>query len=83
MTDQSKPFTEMATRIEHNADNKFGGAFVIVPPLEGGDIMEVLVLDQGNSAAQFWMVLNAKCKMALEAIAEKEAQANSMYGRRV
>lgn len=80
--EQAKPFHAMAARIEHNANARFGGAFVIVPPAEGGEPLEVLVLDESQNAAQFWMVLNAKCKMALDEIAAKELQAGSMYGRR-
>ena len=80
--EQAKPFHAMAARIEHNANTRFGGAFVIVPPAEGGAALEVLVLDESQNAAQFWMVLNAKCKQALDEIAAKEAQNSSIYGRR-
>lgn len=80
--EQAKPFHAMAARIEHNAHARFGGAFVIVPPEEGGNPMEVLVLDESQNAAQFWMVLNAKCKQALDEIAAKEAASGMGYGRR-
>ena len=36
----SEPFTKMAARIDHNADT-FGGAVVIVPPLNSGEFDRV------------------------------------------
>ena len=62
MTDISDRFRRMATAIDHNAEQGgFGGAFVIVPPKEGGDVVETLILDSTQDPAQFWVLLKSKC----------------------
>jgi len=73
------PFTEMATRILHNQESTFGGAFVVQPP--GGDPASTLILTDGDEA-QFWMLLQGLITARMEILRQKEAQAASMYGRR-
>ena len=65
-------FQQMAERIRHNAGSQFGGAFVIVPPAEGGNPMETLILDNSANPAQFWMILQARSKMELARIEDEE-----------
>ena len=38
----------MAAMIELNADVVFGGAVVIIPPENGGEPIELLILDSGR-----------------------------------
>lgn len=66
-TDASR-FADMAKRMEHNANSKFGGAFVIVPPEGAGEPMEALILDTTGDPAQFLMLLQAKITQVLAMI---------------
>lgn len=58
----------MAQIIDHNTDTKFGGAVVIVPPENGGEAIELLILDNSSAPGQFWATLKTRCDMALDAI---------------
>jgi superfamily II RNA helicase len=74
----SEPFTQMAGRIERNAQEQFGGAFVIIPPAGAGDPMQALMLTS-TDPAQFWIMLQGQIQKALEAL---QQQPNNLYGRR-
>jgi len=80
-TPQAKIFRRMAARLDHNADAVFAGAAVIVPPAEGGEAVEILILDSSLSAVQFWGNLSAKCKIALDEL-ENKARNTQAFGRR-
>ena len=80
MVDRSEPFFQMKERIEKNVTDSFGGAFVVVPPTDGGDPIETLILDSKQDAAQFWMLLKTKCDIALGELDAKQRQA-STFGR--
>lgn len=58
---------EMADRIEANGAAQFGGCFVVLPPM-GLDPMTTLILDNKQDPAQFYGVLQTKCKIALDSI---------------
>jgi hypothetical protein len=62
----------MADAIEQNAERGFGGAFVVIPPEDGGDPFETLILDSKQNAAQFWILLKSKCEMALTESDQKQ-----------
>lgn len=75
-------FASMAERIRHNQDSStFGGAWVIIPPGEGGIPMETLILDSKGDPAQFYMLLMAKSKNALDELQTKERMRQG-YGQR-
>lgn len=76
----AKLFESMAARIKHNAQSTFGGAFVIVPPQDGGEPMETLILDNSSNPAQFWMILQARSKLELDKL-ESQARLGQSYGR--
>lgn len=80
MTDEidTAPFTRMAEAIERNKAAGFGGAFVIVPPANGGTVVETLILDASQDPAQFWALLQTKCTTQL---AELDAAQRAQYGR--
>jgi len=69
----SAPFTQMATRIDHNTDSNFGGAAVIVPPAQGGEKIELLMLDAKGDPAQFWGTILTRAQLELKAIDDKRA----------
>lgn len=82
MSDLSKPFTDMAARIELNVDQGFGGAFVIVPPGEEPKVKVMLMLDNAESPAMFWSSLQTVCAFALQDIAKEEEQLGGFGMRR-
>lgn len=59
----SSCFRKMAERIDHNADSRFGGAAVIVPPQQGGDVIELLILDEKGDPAQFWGTILTRAQL--------------------
>jgi len=64
-------FRKMATAIDHNAEEaNFGGAFVILPPKDGGDVVETLILDSTQDPAQFWILLQSKCAVQIKRVDE-------------
>ena len=82
MTDIADRFTKMAAALKHNADAGFGGAFVLVPPRDGGDALETLILDNKQDAAQFWILLQSKCQAQIAALDSANRQVQAGYGRR-
>ena len=82
MDDIAARFTNMANVITHNDDTGFGGAFVIVPPKDGGDALETLILDTKQDAAQFWILLQSKCQAQIAALDSANRQQQAGYGRR-
>jgi hypothetical protein len=75
-------FQDMADRIRHNADQSFGGAFVIIPPANGGDPLETLILDAKQDPAQFFTLLKVKCDMAIGLIEDQRRNQQGPFGRR-
>lgn len=82
MNERSAPFTEMAARIELNAEQGFAGAFVIVPPGEEPNPHVMLMLNNSESPAMFWSTLQTTCQLALQEIAQQEEQAGGFGGLR-
>ena len=82
MNDIAARFTNMSNVITHNDDSGFGGAFVIVPPKDGGDVMETLILDNRQDAVQFWTLLQVKCQTQIAALDSANRQVQAGYGRR-
>ena len=74
-------FRAMADAIERNANASFGGAFVVVPPAEGGDVLETLILDSKTDPAQFWQMLLTKCQMMIATLDAQQRQ-SAFGGRR-
>lgn len=54
----AKQFDEMAARIRLNGDANFGGAFLLVPPVNAGTAVQVLTLAT-NNPGHFWMMVKA------------------------
>jgi hypothetical protein len=79
-TPQATIFRRMAARLDHNADAVFAGAAVIVPPAEGGDTVEMLILDSSQSAAQFWGALSAKCQIEISKLNDSSRNTQA-FGR--
>lgn len=71
-------FRKMADRIEHNAGSEFGGACLIVPPFNGGDPIEFLLLGPKPDLAQFYSTIQTRIQMVLQEIQEKQRIATNM-----
>lgn len=79
-TDASR-FQKMAERIEHNANSTFGGAAVIVPPADGGDPIEIMLLDSRGDVAQFWSTLKTRIDIRIAELQMLQMRQQSPYGR--
>lgn len=76
-------FRKMAAAIDHNAEKgNFGGAFVILPPKDGGDVVETLILDSTQDAAQFWTLLKTKCDVQIRKADEASRHGQAFQQRR-
>ncbi len=75
MTDNanSAPFRQMADNIDHNKDATFGGACVIVPPANGGDVISTLILDTTGDAVLFWTSVQARATQMINELGAKQA----------
>ena len=69
----------MAGVAETNASNGFAGVFVIVPPGDG-DPQSMLLLDNAESPAVFWSLLQTRAQMALRDI--EDAERGATFGGR-
>ena len=74
-------FDQMAARIRLNADQGFGGAFVIAPPKSGGEAIETLLVDVRQDPVQFWTLLKSKCDVELDQLGA-QAKSQQAFGRR-
>lgn len=82
-TSHAQPFQDMAARLCRNADQAFGGAFVVIPPANGGDPLEALILDPKQDPATFWTLLKTKCDLAIGELDQKARnQQAGTFGRR-
>lgn len=71
----SERLRRMAARIDHNAETStFGGAVVIIPPDQGGDPIEILILDSQGDSAQFWGTVTHRVKAAIDQLDEVRKQ---------
>lgn len=82
MSDLSTPFTDMADRIDLNAEQGFGGAFVIMPPGDDAVPCVMLLLDNSGNPAVFWGSVMTRCQIALEELKQKEESMSGFGGMR-
>ncbi len=78
-SDLAKRFRAMADAIELNKDGAFGGAFVVIPPENGGEILETLILDNRQDAGQFWIFLKTKSETQMSLV-DQQARTNQGFG---
>lgn len=77
----AKIFDDMAAKIRLNKDNPFGGAFVIVPPENGGDPFQTLILDAKQDPAQFFTLLKVKSEAQITLIDQAMRNQNAFPRR--
>ncbi len=80
-TEQAKRFHAMADNIDHNGGSNFGGACVIIPPENGGEPIELLILDLKADPAQFWATIKTRIEIKLAELDELRRN-NQAFGRR-
>lgn len=76
----AKFFDDMAAKIRLNKDNAFGGAFVIIPPDQGGEPFQTLILDAKQDPAQFFILLKTKCESQITSI-DQQARNQGGFAR--
>lgn len=67
----------MADKVDLNASNGFGGAFVIAAP--DGTLHELLLLDNTQDLARFWSLVQSAAVMAIAELQDNKPQG---FGRR-
>ena len=75
-------FQAMVDAIVHNTAQPFGGAAVIIPPANGGDPIEVLILDLKANPAQFWSTIKTRIEIQLAELDEQTRNQNA-FGQRM
>lgn len=71
-------YHKMGDLITHNADQQFGGAFVLTPP--GGGSLESLFISEA-SPALFWATLKTIIEQQLAQIDQTELRGRQGFGR--
>lgn len=74
----AKLFDAMAAQIRLNKDGKFGGAFLLVPPLTAGNTVETLMMSDQN-AGFFWTVIKGLVDSEFKKVQDAQAYANRQY----
>jgi hypothetical protein len=72
----------LADQIDKNDNSTFGGVAVIVPPENGGDPIEVLILDPKKNAAQFYATIKTRLEGQLADLETSQRQQQAGFGRR-
>jgi hypothetical protein len=78
----SDMFRRMADRMDLNEKDGFGGAFVIVPPKDGGVPLETLILDANLDPTQFWILMKTKAEDQIARLADNQRQMQGFPVRR-
>lgn len=69
-------FEAMAAQIRLNKSGKFGGAFLLVPPFNSGNVVETLVLSDQN-AGLFWSAIKAMVDAEFAALKDRQSAAQA------
>ena len=71
-TNVAAALRRMADHVERNSDaNSFGGLAVIIPPANGGDPVEMLILDSKGDVGQFYATIQSRLTMRLSELEER------------
>ena len=72
----------VADQIDRMGEDTFGGVAVIVPPVDGGAPIEVLILDPAKNAAQFYATIKTRLEGQLADLEVQARQQQAGFGRR-
>lgn len=61
----------MADTLEKNNNAFFGGLAVIIPP-QGGEAIEVMILDPATNLPQFWSLIQTRMQLSIKALDEPQ-----------
>lgn len=81
-TDTVDPFFAMSELLKKNGTESFGGAFVVAPPKDGGEVLNTLLLDSRQDPVQFWILLKTKCETEIAQLDQKQRSGTAFGGRR-
>ena len=85
MSDETKAisdlFRKMADDIDRNDGAGFGGAFVCVPPKDGGEAFKTLIVGEDSDPSDFWVLLKSKAEAQIRAVDSASRQGQA-FGRR-
>lgn len=79
--DPAKHFAAMAERIKLNEGQTFGGAVVVVPPENGGEPIEILMLDNQADLTQFYATITSRVQRSVNEVDVKQRQQQG-FGRK-
>jgi hypothetical protein len=79
-TDAAAAFRAIADRLDKNASEEFGGAFLLVPPGEGVGAIDGMLVTTAPNAVTFWSGLQGQVELAIDSF-KQEAQARGGQGR--
>lgn len=65
-------FDNMAAQIRLNRDAKFGGAFVLLPPMDGEPVSSLMLNQEEPSI--FWASLQTIANMAIQTLDKNQRQ---------
>lgn len=71
----------VADQIERMDADTFGGVAVIVPPQDGGDPIEVLILDPKKNPAQFYSTIQTRLQIDTAELATQGRQQQAGFSR--
>jgi len=74
-------FRAMADRIERNEGEVFAGAVVIIPPVDGGDAVEIIQFDAKPSPGEFWGLIKYKADAAIHDLQNNTRLATAGFRR--
>jgi hypothetical protein len=77
-TEAAELFRAMADRLERNAATEFGGAFLIIPPEDGGPLDGAFVTTTPNPVV-FWSSVQGQVEIAVQRLTAP--QQSRGYGR--
>ena len=72
----------LADQIDKMDADKFGGCAVVVPPQDGGDPIEFLIIDPKKNAAQFFGTIKTRIDSEMVALENLQRQQQAGFGRR-
>lgn len=58
-------FRSIADRLETNASVEFGGAFLVIPPTNGGDPIDGITVTSTPNPVVFWSSLEGQIELAI------------------
>lgn len=72
----------VADQIDKLDADSFAGVAVVVPPQDGGDPIEVLIIDPKKNVSQFYGTLKTRIEDEMAQLEIRQRQSQAGFGRR-